>query len=380
MTEPGNRQSLLETYTSAQPSGYIDPASQKDIPYIVKKSEYVYSGANELMKLVETMFDDGGRQVLEKTVSYLYDNNGNELRQQVSYIRPHSRDIRQVTGGSLYGDEQTDAALNVLIEKVSNTFDGFNRLKQTERIKAGERVTVAFTYDGDDLRTSKTVRSSKEGYAPKVTKYLYDRQYVVLETDAADKVAVRYVRGINYIARIDASEKMSYYLYNGHGDVMQTVSAAGVVENQYDYDVFGNVTLTIEQYAQSIRYAGEFYDAEVGLYYLRARYYDPYVGRFISEDTYEGRTNDPLSLNRYTYAHNNPILFVDPSGFAVVGLRDVAGATGWTITYDAKTKKATVVLTDGYEDFDPKDKNSGVTIKDGRMMIDNEKFDKQMPA
>ena len=55
----GNRQSLLETYTSAQPSGYIDPASQKDIPYIVKKSEYVYSGANELMKLVETMFDDG---------------------------------------------------------------------------------------------------------------------------------------------------------------------------------------------------------------------------------------------------------------------------------------------------------------------------------
>ena len=139
----GNRQSLLKTYTSAQPSGYIDPAAQKDIPYIVKKSEYVYSSANELLKLVETMFDDGGRQVLEKTVSYLYDNNGNELRQQVSYIRPHSRDIRQVTGGSLYGDEQTDAALNVLIEKVSNTFDGFNRLKQTERIKSGERVTVA---------------------------------------------------------------------------------------------------------------------------------------------------------------------------------------------------------------------------------------------
>ena len=115
--------------------------------------------------------------------------------------------MRQVTGGSLYGDEQTDAAMNVLIEKVSNTFDGFNRLKQTERIKAGERVTVAFTYDGDDLRTSKTVRSSKEGYAPKVTKYLYDRQYVVLETDAADKLAVRYVRGINYIARIDARRK-----------------------------------------------------------------------------------------------------------------------------------------------------------------------------
>ena len=57
----------------------------------------------------------------------------------------------------------------------------------------------------------------------------------------------------------------------------------------------------------------------------------------------------------------------------------MAGATGSTITYDAKTKKATVILTDGYEvTFDPNAKNSGVTIKDGRMMIDNEKFDKQM--
>ena len=71
------------------------------------------------MKLVKTMFDDAGRQVLETTGSYLYDNNGNE---QVSYIRPHTRDMRQVTGGSLYGDEQTDAALNILIEKVNNTF------------------------------------------------------------------------------------------------------------------------------------------------------------------------------------------------------------------------------------------------------------------
>ena len=166
------------------------------------------------------------------------------------------------------------SALDVLIEKVSNTFDGFNRLKQTERIKAGERVTVAFTYDGDDLRTSKTVRSSKEGYAAKVTNYLYDRQYVVLETDGNDKLSVRYVRGINYIARIDATSKLSYYLFNGHGDVVQTVSENGTVENQYDYDIFGNPTLTIEKYAASIRYAGEYYDAEVGLYYLRARYYD----------------------------------------------------------------------------------------------------------
>ncbi len=61
-------------------------------------------------------------------------------------------------------------------------------------------------------------------------------------------------------------------------------------------------------------YAGEMYDKESGFYYLRARYYDPKMGRFVSEDTYKGQVDNPLSLNRYTYTHNNPLRFVDPSG------------------------------------------------------------------
>ena len=70
----------------------------------------------------------------------------------------------------------------------------------------------------------------------------------------------------------------------------------------------------METYANSIRYAGEFFDAEVGLYYLRARYYDPYIGRFISQDSYWGEDDNPLSLNLYTYVHNDPINFWDPTG------------------------------------------------------------------
>lgn len=118
---------------------------------------------------------------------------------------------------------------------------------------------------------------------------------------------------------MDQAQKYTYYLYNGHGDVVQTVTASGEVQNQYDYDVFGNRTLTIELYAESIQYAGEFYDAESGLYYLRARYYDPYTARFISEDSYRGEDTNPLSLNLYTYAHNNPILFLDPTGHWAAG-------------------------------------------------------------
>ncbi|WP_432776282.1 RHS repeat-associated core domain-containing protein [Brevibacillus gelatini] len=62
------------------------------------------------------------------------------------------------------------------------------------------------------------------------------------------------------------------------------------------------------------QYSGEMYEEQTGFYYLRARYYDPKVGRFVSEDTYKGRVENPLSLNRYTYVENNPLRYVDPTG------------------------------------------------------------------
>ncbi|MED1664847.1 polymorphic toxin-type HINT domain-containing protein [Brevibacillus laterosporus] len=61
-------------------------------------------------------------------------------------------------------------------------------------------------------------------------------------------------------------------------------------------------------------YAGELYDEESGLIYLRARYYDPNDGRFITKDTYKGQVDNPLSLNRYTYVYNNPLIHSDPTG------------------------------------------------------------------
>ena len=68
------------------------------------------------------------------------------------------------------------------------------------------------------------------------------------------------------------------------------------------------------------RYCGEYYDTETGTYYLRARYYNPKIGRFLARDTYKGENNDPLSLNLYTYCKNNPIIYVDYSGFMPVDI------------------------------------------------------------
>lgn len=69
-----------------------------------------------------------------------------------------------------------------------------------------------------------------------------------------------------------------------------------------------------EETLNPFKYTGEVYDEETGLYYLRARYYDPSMRRFLNEDTYEGQIDNPLSLNLYTYVENNPLIYVDPTG------------------------------------------------------------------
>ncbi|OMD48446.1 hypothetical protein BSK56_11780 [Paenibacillus borealis] len=104
-----------------------------------------------------------------------------------------------------------------------------------------------------------------------------------------------------------------YYLYNGHGDVVQIVNTSGTPVNTYSYDEWGNITSQTEGIQNSFKYAGEIYDAETGLYYLRARYYDPSIGRFLNEDTVEGQIDNPLSLNLYTYVSNNPLIYTDPT-------------------------------------------------------------------
>ncbi len=90
-----------------------------------------------------------------------------------------------------------------------------------------------------------------------------------------------------------------------------------------------------------------------------------------------GRDEDPLSLNRYTYVLNDPLMYWDPTGHAEVSLRDLAGATGSTIQYDNKTKTTTVTVTSGYK-VEFKAGQDGVKIENGRMVIDNEVFDAKM--
>ena len=133
----------------------------------------------------------------------------------------------------------------------------------------------------------------------------------------------------------DHGDQEYYYLYNGHGDVVQIIDRAGNIVNRYEYDEWGNSN-QIETIANDFKYCGEIYDDETGLYYLRARYYDPSMGRFISEDSVEGNITNPLSLNLYTYCSNNPIIYTDPSGNRLGICSGICCCIYWGFYYSAR--------------------------------------------
>jgi RHS repeat-associated protein len=85
---------------------------------------------------------------------------------------------------------------------------------------------------------------------------------------------------------------------------------------EYEYDAWGNILSQTGSLASEnpYRYAGYRYDEVTGLYYLMSRYYDANIGRFLTRDTFHGFGDEPQSLNQYAYAHNNPVMNIDPDG------------------------------------------------------------------
>lgn len=96
--------------------------------------------------------------------------------------------------------EEEREQISTLINRTINTYDGLNRLTKIEKTEDGQKNIITYTYNGDDLRTTKTTKTSKENYKTKVTNYTYDRQHVILEKNEEDKKTY-YIRGINYIAK-----------------------------------------------------------------------------------------------------------------------------------------------------------------------------------
>jgi len=137
---------------------------------------------------------------------------------------------------------------------------------------------------------------------------------VVLETDGTGATQASYVLGGSELLSQKRGSTSSYYLKDGQGSVRTLLDGLGAATDRYSYDAFGAVQNRTGTTANNYQYTGQQYDVLSGLYDLRARYYNPSDGRFLSRDTYPVNFNNPIELNRYGYTANNSVNASDPSG------------------------------------------------------------------
>jgi len=243
------------------------------------------------------------------TESYSYDLVGNRLSSLgVSpYAYNASNELTSMPGATYTYDNNGN-----MLTKTSSTgtttfaWDFENRLASVTLPNSGG--TVTFKYDPFGRRIQK---SSALG----TTNYLYDSANILEEVDTSGNVLARYTQGpgVDEPLAMLRSGTTSYYHLDGLGSATSLSNSAGAVAQSYTFDSFGNTTASTGSLTNPFRYTGREFDTETGLYFYRARYFDPATGRFLSEDPIGFRGG----LNLYQYVKNQPTRYVDPTGKAI---------------------------------------------------------------
>jgi RHS repeat-associated protein len=261
-------------------------------------SNYTYDALYELMQVT---------QGASTTESYSYDAVGNRLSS--SGVPTYSYNVsNELTSNSL-GGYTYDANGNTLTEANGNsyTWDFENWLTQAV-VQGTNGGTTTFKYDPFGRRIQK---SGPLG----TTNYLYDGERSIQEIDQSGNVLARYTqaRGIDQPLAELRSGTTGYYEPDALGTVTSLTNPAGALANTYTYDSFGKSTASSGTLTNPFQYTARELDPETGVYFYRARYFDPSVGRFLSEDPVRFRSGP----NFYSYVFNGPIQWRDPNGKGV---------------------------------------------------------------
>lgn len=248
-----------------------------------------------------------------KIFEYTYDKMGNRLTQKVDSVTTttyaYDNDYKLIKKNNLTAytydnnGNQTKKPSGNFNPDPTFTYDFENRLV-TYVTSAGNPYD--FKYDGLGNRLRKNMPTA-------VTRYIYDNSGPLsrlMATSGDQNFATTFwIYGLGLIKDGDGR----YHLEDASGNMRFTTSSTGSKSTSANYDPFGNIR-TSSGILPDFRFNQQQFDEGSGLYYLRARYYDPETGRFISRDPVKGHLAIPQTHNPYTYAINDPINLSDPSG------------------------------------------------------------------
>jgi RHS repeat-associated protein len=180
----------------------------------------------------------------------------------------------------------------------------------------GGGATTTYTYDGAGKRLSRTAGSE-------VTTYLWDPNHslpeLAMERDGSGSLLRRYVRG-NDLASMTTGGQSYFFQHDGVGSVVGLTTSSGTRSSSHRYEPYGaerpstgGLPIPVVSPTNPMRFTGELFDPETGLYHLRAREYDPATGRFLSRDPLPQPPTEP-GVSSYAYVSDRPTVMVDPSG------------------------------------------------------------------
>lgn len=314
---------------------------------------------DDLYRLTQEKVEKRNAAVLEvtRTTGYGYDSTGNRLTK--------TEVVAGVTTNTGYTYDANDRLLTEAVGAEVSTYSydengsttkkasagavtlyGYDSERRLNSLKAGATESAAtlvsvFVYDASGSRISSTADGSTTRYL--VDQNLFYAQVVEEASSGASTSKTLYVYGDDLLSQARSGQK-SFYQYDGLGSVRVLTSADGNVTDRYDFEAFGAIEHQSGNTLNDYLFAGEQLDPNSGFYYLRARYMDPRVGRFISMDQFRGTENEPASLHKYLYGNANPGNVIDPSGR--FGLMDVS------IAHSLRSMLMNIQLSTGSALFD----------------------------
>ncbi len=292
--------------------GY-DTASRLNVLTNLTPGDSVISSYNLVLDAVGNITSSAQTEPLtpllqSQTVAYTY-TNGNTLTSAGSEAYVHDAN----------GNMRSKGTSSLL-------YDFKNRLTRLQT----PSLTNFCSYDGMGLRLVFASNGVTRRFVLDVAAPLTQ---VLAETDASGNITAYYIYGLGLISKVAVGGNSSFYHFDQRGNTVALSDANGVVTDKYAYDPFGTLLNKEGTTANIFIFLGKYgiMDDGNGLSYIRARYYQASIGRFITKDPVTGKDGDGQSLNRYIYALNNAIRLIDPSGLvaqdSIRSSQDIPGDT-----------------------------------------------------